>query len=152
MSTGWSCILSESLHWKWQHDTALLKYLKATTTEKKAIHLLIRNTLKTMIVYSNLYLLLSIPSLLSLLNSLHCSSVFCSSSTYCISGMFCHSYCSLGCRQVVSPIFLYAAKHMKGLIPFKQFYFASFKMTVKFVSWFWQKQNKLVGQLNDSRS
>ena len=86
-------------------------------------------------------------SLLSLLNSLHCSCVFCSSSTCCISGMFCHSYCLLGCWQVVSPIFLYTAKYMKGLIPFKQFYFANFKTTVKVVSWFWQKQNNLVGQL-----
>ena len=36
---------------------------------------------------------------------------------------------------------------MKGLIPFKQFYFANFKTTVKVVSWFLQKQNNLVGQL-----
>ena len=73
--------------------------------------------------------------------------VFFSSSTCCISGMFCHSYCLLGCWQVVAPIFLCKAKYMKGLIPFKQIHFANFKTTVKVVSWFWQKQNNLVGQL-----
>ena len=82
-------------------------------TEKKAMHYAFTDTKHAEKNGSLLkHILLSIPSLLSFLNSLHCSCVFCSSSNCCTFGMFCHSYRVLGC--------LYTAKYMKGLIHFKQ--------------------------------
>ena len=108
-------------------------------TEKKAMHLLMRYTLKIMLVYSNLYLPLPIPFLLSFLNSLNFSCVFCSSSTCCIFGMSCHSYI-LPYRlltRCLSIFFTYGQIYQR-FNPFqtKQFYFVNFRMTVKYVSLF----------------
>ena len=49
----------------------------------------------------------------------------------------------------LSNFFICGQINERFLNPFqtKQFYFGNFKMTVKVVSWFWQKQNNLVGQL-----